>query len=200
MVTRDRGTRCAYPRGEAPLLLERCPKSSCPGKPASHFFFNPCRRTKRVFAKPLIIRQPHPILQFFRKQSALRKYRRDLGAHLRLQHGQRLYYSTEQVRDGVSQLHLTAGPVAFAYAMDCDAGNFDSWQQAAGGPEEDTALRAVIAEKATRSAWGEGAGGASDYQANGADAGWGYGGPGDSGSGGSGGCDGSGGFDGGGGQ
>ena len=70
--------------------------------------------------------------RFLRKRRALRAYRTILFRHLRLTYGRKLYYSTEEVRDGVMALRVSDEFLCYALGMFCDQVAFDAFHAAAG--------------------------------------------------------------------
>jgi uncharacterized membrane protein YgcG len=82
--------------------------------------------------------------RFLRKRRALRAYRTILFKHLRQTYGRKLFYSPEQVRDGVQALRVNSEFLCYALGMFCDQDAFDAFHAAAGEQCDYGAMRVEV--------------------------------------------------------
>lgn len=66
------------------------------------------------------------------KQAAIQSYRTRLGEFLLTRHGRRASYTTEQVRQGASELGLDLILICYAFAMFCTRDVFNAHHTATG--------------------------------------------------------------------
>lgn len=79
------------------------------------------------------------------KQAAIQSYRTRLGEFLLTRHGRRVCYTTEQVRQGASELGLDLILICYAFAMFCTRDSFNAHHAATGRHCDYDSMQAEIA-------------------------------------------------------